>query len=1058
MKQLRMYLLLLSVAVSALAMAQIPVSGVVVDEKGESLPGVNVQIKGQSKGTVTDIDGKFSISVPDASTVLAFSYIGYDRKELKPVKNQILKVVLIENAKSLEEVVVIGYGDVKKKDNTGVVANVDVSEIQKAPVMSFDQALAGRVAGVNVSSSEGTPGGTMNIVIRGANSITQDNSPLYVIDGFPVEDPAIAATLNTNDIENLTILKDASATAIYGARGANGVVIITTKKGTVGAPKVSYDGSYGVQRAIHKIPMMDAYEFVKLQSEIYTPTEMTGNFGYFQTKDAKTWTLEDYRNIKQHNWQDMILQDAPVQNHGISITGGTPEARYTGSLSYFDQDGVVTKSNFNRIQGRLGLTLQNKKLTINLNNNYTTTSQIGSSPSQTNYSGMINLFYSVWGYRPVTQPSVDINSLVDYSTDPGVDMTNDYRFNPILSLNNEYNKRMSTTNTYNGYAEYLIMKGMKLRVSGGYTVQSNRNETFNNSKTRYGSPISTEHVNASLLTSERKTWLNENTLSYQTTINKVHSLSTLAGITFQESDFNSYSLKAINIPNESLGMAGLSQGTPSQNTSLITSWSMVSYLARANYNFKSKYYLTASFRVDGSSKFGPENRFGYFPSGSAAWNFTQESFMRPFRRVLQSGKLRLSWGQIGNNRVGEYDTFAQLMILQAASGNYATINGIGHGVYPFNNVVSTVGAVPTTLGNRTLRWETTTQTNAGLDMTLLKDKITVNVDWYSKITSDLLLQATLPLSSGYATAMKNIGKVQNNGLELTISTTNIKTKNFKWTSNFNISFNRNKVLELAENQETLMSNGYFDQGYTSSNYIAKIGMPVGMMYGYKYLGTYKTTDFNSIGGVYSLKSGIARYVSENNTQPGMPRYADLNNDGVVDANDQTIIGRGDAIHIGGFTNNFDYAGFDLSVFFQWSYGNDIMNANRLFFDNGMKRKDLNMYASYSDRWTVDNQDSDIPRVSSSSSNNLFSTRIIEDGSYLRLKTVSLGYTLNQKVIKKLRISKARCYVSAQNLYTFSKYSGYDPEVSIRNSALTPGLDFSAYPRAATVTVGVNVGF
>ena len=1058
MKQLRMYLLLLSVAVSALAMAQIPVSGVVVDEKGESLPGVNVQIKGQNKGTVTDIDGKFSISVPDASTVLAFSYIGYDRKELKPVKNQILKVVLIENAKSLEEVVVIGYGDVKKKDNTGVVANVDVSEIQKAPVMSFDQALAGRVAGVNVSSSEGTPGGTMNIVIRGANSITQDNSPLYVIDGFPVEDPAIAATLNTNDIENLTILKDASATAIYGARGANGVVIITTKKGTVGAPKVSYDGSYGVQRAIHKIPMMDAYEFVKLQSEIYTPTEMTGNFGYFQTKDAKTWTLEDYRNIQQHNWQDMILQDAPVQNHGISITGGTPEARYTGSLSYFDQDGVVTKSNFNRIQGRLGLTLQHKKLTINLNNNYTTTSQIGSSPSQTNYSGMINLFYSVWGYRPVTQPSVDINSLVDYSTDPGVDMTNDYRFNPILSLNNEYNKRMSTTNTYNGYAEYLIMKGMKLRVSGGYTVQSNRNETFNNSKTRYGSPISTDHVNASLLTSERKTWLNENTLSYQTTINKVHSLSTLAGITFQESDFNSYSLKAINIPNESLGMAGLSQGTPSQNTSLITSWSMVSYLARANYNYKSKYYLTASFRVDGSSKFGPENSFGYFPSGSAAWNFTQESFMRPFRRVLQSGKLRLSWGQIGNNRVGEYDTFAQLMILQAASGNYATINGIGHGVYPFNNVVSTVGAVPTTLGNRTLRWETTTQTNAGLDMTLLKDKITVNVDWYSKITSDLLLQATLPLSSGYATAMKNIGKVQNNGLELTISTTNIKTKNFKWTSNFNISFNRNKVLELAENQETLMSNGYFDQGYTSSNYIAKIGMPVGMMYGYKYLGTYKTTDFNSIGGVYSLKSGIARYVSENNTQPGMPRYADLNNDGVVDANDQTIIGRGDAIHIGGFTNNFDYAGFDLSVFFQWSYGNDIMNANRLFFDNGMKRKDLNMYASYSDRWTVDNQDSDIPRVSSSSSNNLFSTRIIEDGSYLRLKTVSLGYTLNQKVIKKLRISKARCYVSAQNLYTFSKYSGYDPEVSIRNSALTPGLDFSAYPRAATVTVGVNVGF
>lgn len=1058
MKYLRIYLFFLAVSASLLSMAQIPVSGVVVDEKGESLPGVNVQIKGQNKGTVTDIDGKFSLSVPDANSILAFSYIGYDKKELKAIRNQVMKVVLSENAKSLEEVVVIGYGDVKKKDNTGVVANVDVSEIQKAPVMSFDQALAGRVAGVNVSSSEGTPGGTMNIVIRGANSITQDNSPLYVIDGFPVEDPAIASTLNSNDIESLTILKDASATAIYGARGANGVVIITTKKGTVGAPKVTYDGSYGVQRATHKIPMMDAYQFVKLQSEIYTPTELTGNYGYFQTLDGKTWSLDDYKNIQQFNWQDMILQDAPMQNHGISISGGTPEARYTGSLSYFDQDGVVIKSNYNRVQGRVGLTLQNKKYTINLNNNYTTTTQTGSSPSQSNYSGMINLFYSVWGYRPVTQPSVDINSLVDYSTDPGVDMTNDYRFNPILSLNNEYNKRISTTNTYNGYVEYQIRKGLKLKVSGGYTIQNNRNETFNNSKTRYGSPISTDHVNASLLTSERKTWLNENTLSYQTTFNKIHSFNALLGMTFQESDFNSYSLKAINIPNESLGMAGLSQGTPSQNLSLISSWSMLSYLARANYNYKSKYYLTASFRADGSSKFGQDNRFGYFPSTSAAWSFTQESFMRPLKRVLQSGKLRLSWGEIGNNRVGEYDTYAQLMILQAASGNYATISGIAHGVYPFNNVVSTIGAVPTTLGNKSLRWETTTQTNAGLDLVMLKDKITVNVDWYNKVTSDLLLQATLPLSSGYATAMKNIGKVQNRGMEFTINTTNIKTKNFKWTSNFNISFNKNKVLELAENQETLMSNGYFDQGYTASNYIAKIGMPVGMMYGYKYLGTYKTSDFNLVGSTYTLKSGIARYVSENNTQPGMPRYADLNNDGVVDANDQTIIGRGDPIHIGGFTNNFEYRGFDLSIFLQWSYGNNILNANRLFFENGMKKKDLNMYASYADRWTVDNQESDIPRVSSSSSNNLFSSRIIEDGSYLRLKTVSLGYTLNPKVIKKLKISKARCYVSAQNLYTFTKYSGYDPEVSIRNSALTPGLDFSAYPRAATITVGVNAGF
>lgn len=1060
MKQisLRFYLFITTVLVSVLASAQIPVSGIVVDEKGESLPGVNILIKDQNKGAISDLEGKFTISVPD-NTTLIFSYVGYEKKEVKIDKKQPIRVTLKEITNSLNEVMVIGYGDVKKKDNTGVVANVNMSEIQKVPVASFDQALAGRIAGVNVSSSEGTPGGTMNIVIRGTNSITQDNSPLYVVDGFPVEDATIASTINTNDIENVTILKDASATAIYGARGANGVVIITTKKGTIGAPKVTYDGSFGMQRATHKIPMMNAYEFVKLQSEIYTTNELNGSYGYFQTdENGKTWTLDDYKNIQQYNWQDMILQDAPMQSHSLTLTGGTQEARYTGSVSYFDQDGVVIKSNYNRVQGRLGLNIQHNKLTINLNNNYTTTTQMGSSPSQSNYSGMVNLFYSVWAYRPVTQPSQDINSLLDYTTDPGVDATNDYRFNPILSLNNEYNKRMSTTNTYNGYLEYQLIKGLKLKISGGYTLQSNRNETFNNSKTRYGSPISTDHVNAKLYTSQKKTWLNENTLSYQTNIKKVHSFNALVGLTVQNTDLDIYSMKTINIPNESLGMAGMYQGTPSEDYSYMGGERMISFLTRANYNYKSKYYFTASFRTDGSSKFSQENRLGYFPSTSFAWNFTQESFMRPLKKILQNGKFRLSWGQTGNNRVGYYDTYTQLQILQAASGNYATTSGLTHGVYPFNNTVTSVGAVPMALGNKDLKWETTTQTNAGLDLDLLKDKLSVTVDWYNKITSDLLLQATLPLSSGYATAMKNIGKVRNTGVEFTINTTNISTKKFKWTSNFNISFNKNTVLELNENQETLMSNGYFDQSYTSSNYIAKIGFPIGMMYGYKYLGTYKLNDFDYVGGTYTLKSGIPHYTSENNTQPGMPRYADLNNDGVIDSNDETVIGRGDPIHIGGFTNNFEYAGFDLSVFFQWSYGNDILNANRLFFDNGMKKKDQNMYATYADRWTFDNPESDIPGVSSSSSNNLFSSRIIEDGSYIRLKTISLGYTFDKKIIKKLKISKARVYASAQNLYTLTNYTGYDPEVSIRNSALTPGLDFSAYPRAATMTVGINVGF
>lgn len=1036
----------------------ITITGTVLDQTGESLPGVNILIKGQDKGTITDLDGKFGITVPNANAILVFSYLGYESTERKVERNKPMTITLKEQTTSLNEVMVIGYQDVKKKDLTGSVAKANIEDMLKAPVASFDQALAGRVAGVNVSSGEGGPGGTMSIVIRGNNSLTQENSPLYVIDGFPVEDPSVGSSINPNDIESIDVLKDASATAIYGARGANGVIIISTKKGKIGEPVFTYDGSFGVQNITRTIPMMDAYEFVRLQTETYSAADMVGSFGYFKTLDNKTYTLDDYRNVKQYNWQDLIFKEAIQQSHSLSFSGGTAGNRYNASVSYYDQDGIVIASNYNRIQGRLGTNIRRNKLNINLTTNFSRTTQTGSSPSQSSFSGMNNLFYSVWGYRPVTQPGIDLNSLLDNTTDEGVDQTNDYRFNPILSLNNEYRKGFTTYNQYNGFAEYEFIKGLKLKVSGGYTIDSRRGESFNNSSTRYGSPISNDKVNATLSTSERKTWLNENILTYQTNFQKKHYLNTMVGFTLQESKSDAYSMKTINIPYESLGIAGMGQGVTNRITSAISEWSMMSYLARFNYNYKSKYYATASFRADGSSKFGIENRFGYFPSASLAWNFTEEDFMKSATTVLSSGKLRLSWGVTGNNRVGEYDTYALLEALQASAGNFSNPSDLVHGVYPFNNTVATVGVVPTSLSNPNLKWETTGQTNIGVDLGMLKDRINLTVDWYNKITSDLLLQATLVPSSGYGSVMKNIGKVQNQGMEFTLNTTNIQTKKFKWTTNFNISFNRNKVLELAENQLAMLNNGFFDQNFTSPNYIAKVGYPIGMMYGYLYENTYKVEDFDFDGTLYTLKPGIARYTSENNTQPGYPKYADINKDGIIDSNDQTFIGRGDPIHMGGFTNNFEYKGFDLSVFFQWSYGANILNANRLMFEGYNKRKDLNQYASFANRWTFDNQDSNIPRVSASSSNGLFSSRIIEDGSYLRLKTISLGYTINPKMLKRIKLSNARVYVSGQNLFTLTNYSGYDPEVSIRNTALTPNLDFSAYPRASSFNMGLNLSF
>ena len=1042
------------------AMAQVLVRGTVVDQTGESVIGASIQVKGTTQGTITDIDGKFSLGVPDKKSVIVVSFIGYATKELQVDTSKPMSIVLEEDAKVLDEVVVVGYQEVKKKDLTGSVAKADMKELLNTPVGSFDQTLGGRIAGVNVSSSEGTPGGTMNIVIRGNNSLTQDNSPLYVIDGFPVEDAAIASTINPSDIESLDILKDASATAIYGARGANGVVIITTKKGKIGKAQITYDGSVTMQNVTRKIPMMDAYEFVKLQTEMYPQAAANSSGGYLMEYNGKQWTLEDYRNIFQYDWQDEIMRTAWQQNHNVRINGGTEGVRYNASLSYYDQDGILLNSGYERFQGRLNTAIRRDKLDVSLTANYSRSVQTGSTPSETSYSGMNNLFFSVWGYRPITYPNKSMESLLNDVMDDAIDSTNDYRFNPIRSLKEEYRKYYINNLQLNGYVAYDILKGLKLKISGGYTYDARKNDQFNNSKTRYGGPTSTDKVNGQIIRNERLTWLNENTLTYQTNIKNKHFFNALAGVTFQNSDYEYYSLKATHIPNESLGMAGLSDGTLAASSSLKSSWSMMSYLARLNYNYKSKYYATASFRADGSSKFSKKNRYGYFPSGSLAWNFMEEDFMKPLSKVLDSGKLRVSWGLTGNNRIGEYDYYALLEVLKSRTGDYISNGSVPSGAYPFDNDNTNVGVVPTSLANNDLKWETTEQWNVGLDLSLFKERVNITADIYRKTTRDLLLDASIPLSSGFYSATKNIGKVRNDGLELSLSTVNVQTKDFTWTTDFNISFNRNKVLELAENQLSLLTAATFDQNYNSQpSYISMVGMPMGMMYGYLYEGTYKYDDFIQSGNSYTLKAGVPYFSTEANTQPGMPKYKDLNGDGIIDSNDRTIIGRGLPIHTGGFTNSFTYKGFDLSVFFQWSYGNDILNANRLFFEssNNMQRE-LNQYASYADRWTPENPDSDIPAATQSSSNRVFSSRVIEDGSFLRLKTVTLGYTFPKVMIAKAHLSNVRLYLAAQNLWTWTSYSGYDPEVSVRNSALTPGLDFSSYPRAYTVSFGVNLGF
>ena len=457
------FLLMMIFATSLTAMAQEKVSGIVKDDTGETMPGVSIKVKGNNNvGAVTDIDGAFTINVK-RGTVLQFSFLGYNTKEEKATPGKMMQIVLEEDKKTLGEIVVVGYQPVRQRDLTGSVAKADVSQLTNTPVSSIDQTLGGRIAGVNVSSGEGMPGGQMNITIRGNNSLTQANTPLYVIDGFPVENASVAASINPNDIKSLSILKDASASAIYGARGANGVVIITTKSGQTGKAKVTYDGSYGWQTVTKKMEMMDAYEFVKLQNEMYPDDVATT---YLMEYEGKQWTLDDYRNIAQYNWQDKIFHSAPIQSHNVSLTGGSQDIRYNASLSYFDQDGVVINSNYNRVQGRMGTNIKKNKLRINLNVNYSRTNQEGASPSQNASSGMNNLFYSVWGYRPVTQPSTPLSYLLNNGVDESIDTSKDYRFNPYMDLNNAYNHTLNTYVQFNGFLEYDIMKGMKLKEIG----------------------------------------------------------------------------------------------------------------------------------------------------------------------------------------------------------------------------------------------------------------------------------------------------------------------------------------------------------------------------------------------------------------------------------------------------------------------------------------------------------------------------------------------------------------------------------------------------------------
>jgi len=1022
-------------------------TGKIVGEDNAPLSGVTVQLKNTKTIKVSDNDGQFSISAPDkVKAILKFSFVGYETQEVVVKENKIptIQMKTIQNA--MDAVVVVGYGTTKKKDLTGSVEKLNVKDIAKAPVRSFEEALGGRAAGVQVVSSDGQPGSPVSIVIRGNNSITQDNSPLYVIDGFPVEG-ANNNAINVSEIESIEVLKDASATAIYGARAANGVIIITTKKGKSGKTEINYNTYYGINQIIKKMDVLDPYEFVRYQYE----------YDSINTKStylSNGRTIDSYKNSNGVNWQDLLFRNSQMVNHELALRGGNDKTTFSISGSTLKQEGIVKYSGYDRYQGRIKLDQKaTDKLKVGINVNYSALKSYGTIPSSLSgsSSSTSNLMFSVWGYRPVSGDSAtDLTVGVDPQLEADLISGNDARFNPLETV--QYEVRNRNTNALNGNVnlDYQIKKNLVWRSTFGVINTVDRNEEFNGSKTRGGSPFTSSGringVNGSILFNTKNNYANENTLNFNFKAGKKNSFDILGGATIQANRQFIYGLAATKLPNEQLGFAGLDEGTPTKITSYKTNNNLVSFLTRTNYNYDSKYLVTFSMRADGSSRFSTENKWSYFPSGSIAWRLSREDFMKPLKFV-KDAKLRFSYGVTGNNRVSD---FAYLSTLASDLTLYYPFNGL-----PTNSVI------PNSLGNPNLKWETTSQSNLGLDVSLMEDKISFTADVYQKITSNLLLNAQLPPSSGFNQGYKNIGKVQNKGFEFSINSKNISQKQINWTTSFNISFNRNLVLALNEGQESLVSLINWDNQWRSlPAYIAKVGQPLGLYYGLIWDGNYQYSDFDVSGaGVYTLKSTVTSNTSVYNPkiQPGHIKYRDLNGDRIINDNDKTIIGDANPDFIGGFTNNFKFHNFDFNIFFQFSYGGDILNANKLVFEGNSGRTFQNQFTTVLDRWTPTNQNN-IMFVAKGDGDRQYSSRVIEDGSYLRLKTIQLGYELPNNIMKRVKINSVRFYVSAQNLFTWTKYSGLDPEVSAYNSALTPGFDYSVYPRAKTLIFGANVNF
>ena len=1033
----------------------------VKDSMGEAVIGASVIEDGTRNGGVTDLDGVFNIKLT-ANKPIVISYIGMKTKKVDAKGKTSIDVVLEDDATTLQEVVAIGYGSVRKKDLTGSVATVSSEALQAVPVANASEALTGKMAGVNITTTEGSPDAEVKIRVRGGGSITGDNTPLFIVDGFPVES---ISDIPASDIEDITVLKDASSTAIYGSRGANGVILVTTKSGKEGKVNVAYNVFYSWKKMAKKLNTLSASDYVNYQWEYAqlrdNEEKFTNLFGNYQDADL-------YANAPTNDWQDQVFgRTGHTFNHNLTISGGSDKTQFNFGYAHIYDKAIMIGSGFSR--DNLSLKLKHKaskSISMDFNVRYanSTVYGAGANESKNEVSSADSRLKNVMIY-----PMFNFTDLSD-GYDPDLQLTN-----PITSVYDTDRKQNRQTFNMNGSVTWEIIKDLKLKVELGLDWYYNTDQKYYGNSTYNARTNSVDadgtHPMAYFIDSKRQTYRNTNTLSYDFKKllgkNSLHKLNVLLGeetinkrSSVNEDRLSHYPTSFTAEQTWSLS----TQGTPYLvNKYINADDNLLSFFTRANYNYDDKYLISATFRADGSSKFAKDNRWGYFPSAAIAWRISSEPFMKSTEKWLDDLKLRLSYGTAGNNNI--------------PSDQMAPVWSSSSSVW-FNNF-SSYWTTGEQASNPDLKWETTITRNIGLDFTLFRGAINGSVEYYYNSTKDLLIN--FPVSgSGYKYQYRNLGETQNKGVEVSLTWNAINKKNYGLTISGNIGFNKNEVVDLGSLTEYSASSGWASTTI-QGDYVVKPGRPVGEIYGYKVAGRYEVSDFEDYtasGDKWVLKSGVASdasVIGSSYLRPGALKLVDTNGDGVVNSNDIDVIGDTNPTASGGFAINARAYGFDLSANFTYSIGNKVYNANKIEYTTSYQYYFRNMLdiMEAGERWT--NMDpvtglitNDAARLEELNANttmwspytgNVLTDWAIEDGSFLRLSTLTLGYTLPKDLLKRIGISNLRLYTTCYNVFCLTGYSGFDPEVSTRNkTALTPGVDYSAYPKSRQFVIGLNLNF